>query len=200
MIEIELPLAADLAAARRISAAAVVRGERAGRVEDEVPMVVTWDETVAPAPTAADFLSAAVEAHAEAARSALRAATAASIVESALVSNVLGADYLYPTDTRTQNNVHGLITKASIYPDEGPFPVWCAPASDPENWQRRGHTDEQIKALGKVYVDHVSARQDHYETLLAQVTAAVADFEAEETTADDAIAAIDAIEWTEPGA
>lgn len=130
---------------------------------------------------------------------ALRRATEQSIV-SGFVSNVLGSGYTYPTDRDTQIEVAGEFAAAKHDPDLGPFHVWCAPASDPGDWARRGHSDNQMISLGLAYRQHVKDRKAQGATLRGQVIAIVTDYEAGNITADAARAQINAIEWTEPGA
>jgi hypothetical protein len=99
-------------------------------------------------------------------RNACRAAITAGIDHDAL-----GAVHHYPTTTEDQANINALVTLTTIKGDaEAPYKFWCSDADG--LWERRGHTVEQIKAVGIAMAKHVIDQQNKYETKLTAIDAA----------------------------
>jgi hypothetical protein len=92
-----------------------------------------------------------------------------SAIESAVVSDALGENYIYPTTLLDQHNLMGRILEARIFP-ERTFKFWCA--SQAGSWARRLHSADQIIEVGDVVLAHVTAQQDKHELKLIQIAAA----------------------------
>lgn len=91
-------------------------------------------------------------------------------INSGVVCNVLGEDYLYPTKFKDQHNIIGLITE-TLLPNSGDsYLFWCADSSG--TWARRNHTKNAIQLVGKVISDHVKTQQQKYEQKLSEINVA----------------------------
>jgi hypothetical protein len=86
----------------------------------------------------------------------------------AIVSGIDHDGYHYPTTETDQINLNGLVTRSRILGAAGePYKFWCADVDG--NWARRGHTTEQIQAVGIAVAEHVIFKQDQYEAKLTTI-------------------------------